>query len=137
MGSITISGPPSIRKHLYDESKVFQKAQRKDIPIRGPYHARHLYGLFDIDDILPGKFCGCQTIYPLISSTGVLVPPGTATWDVLRQSVRDILMEPIQWTQAVETCVLEVKAGHKYSCDVLPMGPTMLTRRWKKSWGKS
>jgi Beta-ketoacyl synthase, N-terminal domain/Starter unit:ACP transacylase in aflatoxin biosynthesis len=135
MGSITISGPPSIRKRLYDESRVFQKAQRKDIPIRGPYHARHLYGLSDIDNILPDKLHGCQTVYPLISATGVLVPPGTATWDVLRQSVRDILMEPIQWAQAVETCVSEVKACHKHSCDILPMGPTALARSLASSLG--
>lgn len=50
--SITISEPPAQREIFFQNSALFRKKSCLKIPVRGPYHAPHLYDETDVDAIL-------------------------------------------------------------------------------------
>lgn len=127
--SVTISGPPSIRKQLFETSPHFQALQRKEIGIRGPYHAAHLYGTSDVKRILnediSARLSPYSQIHPLVSSLDskqILVP----TLELFRSSILEILAQQVQWDQLVKHCVHNVRSSSHTSVRVLAMGPTAL-----------
>ncbi|RDW91966.1 hypothetical protein BP5796_01360 [Coleophoma crateriformis] len=127
--SVTISGPPSIRKQLFETSPHFQSLQRKEIGIRGPYHAAHLYGTSDVkrilNDDISARISHYSQVHPLVNtSTG----PQTlvSTLDLFKNSILEILAEQVQWEQLVKNCVAGVRSSSHTSVRVLAMGPTAL-----------
>lgn len=127
--SVTISGSPSLRNSLLEKSPAFLNLQHRDIPIRGPYHAEHLYSSSDVDRIINseiaselGKF---PLIHPLIGLTSS--PKPTSSLELFQHSVTEILARQVQWEASVKTCVTDVRSSSVGGVRLLPMGPTALT----------
>jgi len=64
--SVTVSGSPTMRKLLFGTSLPFQNLQFREIPIRGPYHARHLFKQSDVEKIIDADIIRHLNQYSLI-----------------------------------------------------------------------
>lgn len=126
--SITISGAPTIRAQLFETIELFKCLQRREISIRGPYHASHLYTPQDIERILTPEIVESLSKY-----SSVLPLVGTAahkesipTVELFRNSIMEILAEQVKWDRLVKLAVADVRESKKTEVRVLAMGPTAL-----------
>lgn len=126
--SITISGTPTIRAQLFETCEAFQNLQRREIGIRGPYHAAHLYTPQDVERILSPEI-----VKSLSNYSSVLPLVGTAahkesisTVDLFRNSIMEILAEQVKWERLVKIAVAHVRESKQNEVRVLAMGPTAL-----------
>lgn len=126
--SVTISGSPSLRNQLFEQSAAFQMVQRKEISIRGPYHAVHLYDDSDVERILSPEisvFLGNYSpIHPLIGLSDVASP--VSTLELFRVSLLEILAHQVQWDIMAKRCVSDIRSSTRSTVRVLAMGPTAL-----------
>jgi len=127
--SVTISGSPSMRKLLFGTSLPFQNLQCREIPIRGPYHARHLFTQSDVDKIIDADIARHLNQYSLIhrlvglsSSTS----PASAL-ELFQQAVMEVLTRPVQWDASLKACVSNIRSSAVDGVRVLAMGPTALS----------
>jgi len=127
--SVTISGSPTLRNLLLEKCPVFLNLQHRDIPIRGPYHAEHLYGPSDVNKIISTEISSELEKYPLIHFlTGLTTSAKPkSSIELFEQSVIEILARQVHWDASVKTCVSEVRSSSVTGVRVLPMGPTALT----------
>jgi hypothetical protein len=123
--SVTITGCPSVRSRLFETSPQFQKVQRREIPIRGPYHAAHMYGSSDVERIISPEIASqleqYSLVHPLVGS-----PSSESTLELFNFSVLEILARQVQWDKLVKTCVSDVRSFNPSNIRVLAMGPTTL-----------
>lgn len=126
--SITVSGSPSLRRQLFETDATFQNLQRREISIRGPYHASHLYGTADVDRIITPdigeRLSEYVSVHPLVGT-----PAHTSsipTIELFRKVVMDILAEQVQWEKIVKLSVNDIRSSGHSSVRVLAMGPTTL-----------
>jgi hypothetical protein len=125
--SVTISGSPSLRSQLFAESAAFQTVQRKEIAIRGPYHAAHLYDDSDVDKILNAEISSFLNNYSSVHSLiGLSSTSAVSTLDLFRESLIEILACQVQWDTMAKRCVAEVRSSAQSAVRVLAMGPTAL-----------
>jgi len=107
----------------------FQASQRRDIPIRGPYHAYHLYDVSDLDRIIDADAAHCiekySVFHPLTGLSSEDLP--TSSMELFRQAVLDILAHQVQWDAIVKGCVSDIRSSSIKSVRVLAMGPTALS----------
>lgn len=126
--SVTISGSPSLRNQLFEQSSAFQMVQRKEITIRGPYHAAHLYDDSDVERILNSEILSFldnySSVHPLIGLSSAA--PAASTLELFRNSLLEILARQVQWDTMAKQCVSEVRSSAQSSARVLAMGPTAL-----------
>jgi hypothetical protein len=127
--SVTISGSPSMRKQLFGTSLPLQNLQCREIPIRGPYHARHLFTASDVDKIIDADITRHINQYSLIHPlVGLSTPnPPTSTIELFQQAVMEVLTRPVQWDTLVKTCVSNIRSTPVSGVRVLAMGPTALS----------
>ncbi|MCJ1476563.1 hypothetical protein MMC13_005229 [Lambiella insularis] len=127
--SVTVSGPPTSRKHWLRVCASVNQLRYRDIAIGGPYHAPHLYPLDLVEDlILPG--CAAvmsqyRALQPVFSSTASLHVPAMNTLDLMRQCMVEVLMEPMHWDNAVESCITSL-ATETTPCRVLAIASMTL-----------
>jgi hypothetical protein len=126
--SVTISGPPSLRTQLFEQSPAFQLVQRKEITIWGPYHAFHLYDESDVEGILSPEISSFldeySSIHPLIGLTSTTSL--CSTLELFRSSLLEILARQVQWDTMAKRCVSDVRSSTESAIRVLAMGPTAL-----------
>ncbi|KAF2470334.1 ketoacyl-synt-domain-containing protein [Lindgomyces ingoldianus] len=126
--AITISGPPSTTKRLFDESEVFNKNTRVPIPVYAPYHAPHLYGQIEIDRILSSETSELLKAYRPLSlvhsaSTGKC-HTATTTFELFQLALSEILLEPVRWDNLLEEVVSQVTAVSSAECSISAIGVT-------------
>jgi len=104
---VTVSGPPHTLDLLRDSlgDNLSSPLPITTLPINAPYHAPHLYGEDDVNTLLEKFFLSEDASPPppatVVSfGTGHLVWAGT-TKHRLREAIRDILLRPMLWDQAV------------------------------------
>ncbi|KAA8573325.1 hypothetical protein EYC84_003812 [Monilinia fructicola] len=126
--SITISGAPTVRAQLFETCEAFQNVQKREISIRGPYHASHLYNPQDIDRILTpeiveslGKY---SSVFPLVGTAAH--KESVSTVQLFRNSIMEILAEQVKWDRLVKLAVADVRDSKQNNVRVLAMGPTAL-----------
>lgn len=124
--SVTISGSPSLRSQMFD-APTFKDLQHRDIPIRGPYHASHLYSLSDVDKIINHDIACELQKYPVIHSLVGDTSKPASSLELFRRSVLDILTQEVQWDASVKACVTNVRSSAVTGLRILPMGPTALS----------
>ncbi|GAB1191821.1 Non-reducing polyketide synthase pks27 [Aspergillus pseudonomiae] len=122
---VTLSGPPRALNDLLN-SGCFPKNRSLAIPIYAPYHASHLYGHSDIDNILrkarATQFASYQCQFSVLSSiTGQSI--GVETYGALiGHALNEILREPLRLDRIVsslgETLLSESPVR---SCTILPI----------------
>lgn len=127
--SVTISGSPSLRKQLFETSLPLQNLQTRNIPIRGPYHARHLYTASDVDKIIDSEVTRdldqYSLVHRLVGSTSAT--EASSTVELFQQAVMEILTFPVQWDRLVKVTVSNVRTSPVSGIRVLAMGPTALS----------
>lgn len=126
--SVTITGAPSTRELLFETSSSFHTLQRKEIPIRGPYHAEHLYNSSDVDKIITPDIADIISKYCLVHSP-IDINDGseaTSALELFRRSVFDILARQVQWDRLVKECVSRIRSLSPENVRLLAMGPTAL-----------
>ncbi|PQE14273.1 polyketide synthase protein [Rutstroemia sp. NJR-2017a BVV2] len=126
--SITISGAPTIRAEFFESCEAFKNLQRREIAIRGPYHASHLYNPQDIERILTSEIVSELEKYtsrlPLVGTPAH--KESISTVELFRSSIMEILAEQVKWDKLVKSATVDVKASNHESVRVLAMGPTAL-----------
>ena len=128
--SVTISGPPTIRRRFLNTSPYVKNSTSKDIPIKGPYHAPHLYTISDMNQLISPESAVIleqyNVIHDMISSTGAKKVSGGNTLDRLQETLSEILIGKIQWDGILKTCGTEIEKSSTRSCKVLTFGPSTM-----------
>lgn len=126
--AITVSGPPSTTKRLFEESDAFKNSNRVPIPVYAPYHAPHIFGQADVDRILDGessetlkKFRPLAMIH---SAWNGKCYTATSTLDLMRNVLSEILLEPVRWDNLLEECVSQVTSFSNSQCTISAIGVT-------------
>lgn len=126
--ALTISGPPSTTRRLFQESEAFKNNTRVPIPVFAPYHAPHIYSQADIDRILDkDAIRHLQQFRPLAlvhSATHGKCHTATGTLDLIRLALGDILLEPVRWDSLLGEVVSQVAAAGSAECGVSAIGAT-------------
>ncbi|KAF2758172.1 ketoacyl-synt-domain-containing protein [Pseudovirgaria hyperparasitica] len=129
--AMTISGPPSIRKRLFEESEAFSKTNRVNIPVYAPYHASHLYSSTDVLKILdcPGR----QTLqksrpHSLFHSAATGICHSTSnTMELMEIALTEVLREPVRWDHLLQEVVSEAISTGSQECSLFAVGMTNIT----------
>lgn len=125
---MTISGPPSILEDLLSSTTP----RAHFLPIETPFHAPHLYGSEDVEDLLHKPVNGSLELHklaiPIISSTsGVLVTEGSFD-ELLRRAIYDTLCQQIRWDKVLPACVdLISQDDLDQGCTILPCASNAAT----------
>jgi hypothetical protein len=127
--SVTVSGSPTMRKLLFGTSLPFQNLQCREIPIRGPYHARHLFKQSDVEKIIDADIIRHLNQYslthPIVGLSTSTAP--SSTIELFQQAVIEVLMRPVHWDVTVKNCVADIRSAPVIGVRVLAMGPTALS----------
>jgi iterative type I PKS product template protein len=125
--AITVSGPPSTTKRLFNESDAF-KNTRVAIPVYAPYHAPHLFGQADIDRILDGQAVQLlqkQRPQALIhSASNGKCHTATNSLELIQSALSEILLEPVRWDSLLEEAVSQITSVSTAECSITAIGVT-------------
>lgn len=118
-----------MRSYLFDTSLPFQSLQRREIPIRGPYHATHLYNKLDVERIIDDEITRHLEQYSVIHPVTGMSPSKSrgSTLELFQQCVMEVLAHQVQWDARVKACVSAVRSSSVSGVRVLAMGPTALS----------
>ncbi|KAG8630570.1 hypothetical protein KVT40_002189 [Elsinoe batatas] len=120
--TVTLSGPPAVLWQMVESFAL----KAYSIPIHGPYHAPHLNGVEEVQDVL-GKFRngdnkGRQSCIPLLSiSSGELLELDAYS-EMLRNAVEESLRLQVRWDLTCPSLSsLISRDGLFTSCVVVPV----------------
>lgn len=120
--NVTISGPPSVLKDLLATTSF----RSYHLPIESPYHAPHLFGVDDVEEIL-GEFRdeALQSYKPRIAllsaATGKLMTDKDYK-SLLHSIVSDTLCEQIRWDNILRSSVEDVLQPAAFTeCMICPV----------------
>ncbi|KAK5628580.1 hypothetical protein RRF57_004295 [Xylaria bambusicola] len=126
--NIAISGLPSTLDSLFSKG-LFES--RTAIPVYGPYHAPHLHGAVDIDQLLhlnderiSSVLAGSQPLSGVMSCVTGRNFPETDTKSLLKAVVHEILNEPLYFHRALNGSINEARHFTGSRILVIPCGPT-------------
>ena len=124
--AITISGPPSIKKRLFEESGFFKSHKTATASIYAPYHAAHLIQESELSKIIGAAteqlFGNTKTTFPVCSSTSGKALTGENSLAVLKSALLEILQSPLHWDAVMKYC----GTGDATDVKVHAIGPTNL-----------
>ncbi|ORY07765.1 hypothetical protein BCR34DRAFT_603760 [Clohesyomyces aquaticus] len=121
--NVTISGPPSVLEAL-TKSSPFSESKAAKVSVFAPYHTSHLYSEADVDAIMSTSSQEILNSYvpkiPVFS--GVTGQPIVASslGELLRISLREILMEPIRWDKMLEEIPVSLKNSNVSQATIFP-----------------
>ena len=122
-----MSGPPSSLAQL-SSSPYCKDLKFKSIPIYGPYHSPHLSFEDDVEDIVRGlnldqAVATFPNQIPVFSSTGATAEGGNFE-TLLKAAVRQILLQPIRWTDVLGELKICIQQVDPRTFSVVPIGTT-------------
>ena len=128
--SVTISGPPSTLKQLFDSTSVFG-TNRLEVPVYGPYHASHLHSGSDIQQILRFSDQRISKVLDQYQLRLSIMSTSTGTWfgkntnakELLVAIIHDILNEPLRLNEVLNTCVKQAVDSEISKCEIISCGP--------------
>lgn len=127
--NIAVSGPPITLKALF--SKDCFKSRPTAIPVYGPYHAPHLHGGLDIEQLLclnnervTTVLAGAKPQCGIMSSVTGRNFSETDTKSLLKAVVHEILNEPLYFHRALNGSINEARHFTGSRILVIPCGPT-------------
>ncbi|KAI1179145.1 polyketide synthase [Nemania sp. FL0916] len=127
--NIAISGPPATLKSLF--SKDLFESRPTAIPVYGPYHASHLHGSLDIDQLLglndervTAILAGAKPQSGVMSCVTGRNFLETDTKSLLKAVVHEILNEPLYFHKALDGSIDEARHFNGSRILVIPCGPT-------------
>ncbi|KAF2688360.1 conidial yellow pigment biosynthesis polyketide synthase [Lentithecium fluviatile CBS 122367] len=121
--NVTISGPPSI----VNDFIVYSSLKAHFLSITTPFHAAHLFGPDDIEEVLARPANQDVHAYklqlPVVSSAGTLLREGDFG-TMLQRAVQDALCEQVRWDNIPRVCA---EMEHQAIVNVLPCVATTAT----------
>lgn len=124
--SITVSGPPSTKISLFEDSEFFRTHKNASVSIYAPYHASHLHSQADLDKILRPQtkaiFGNTDVRYPVCSSVTGKPFQAQNGYELLQSALREIVVEPLRWDKVLKYCA----SGNASEAKVFAIGPTNL-----------
>lgn len=129
--SVTISGPPTRLKKLFNKSEFFRKARSLPLPVYGGLcHAPHVYQREDVQSVVCGSQLHAVTAkaVPLIPvySTSTGLPYTAADAGALFECVISELLEnAICWHQTIEGLVGRIKQSGAEDVTVFSFGNSL------------
>jgi hypothetical protein len=104
-GTTTISGPPSSLDLRSKKAKDVSNIEQV-IPIRGPYHAPHIFSEGEVAELIPYSCTQILETYDILPLrfTGFESIASTNTLDVIRKCLHQILREPLMCAKFLEEC---------------------------------
>jgi len=126
--AITVSGPPATLRRLFKDAQPFQTLTHIDIPVYGPYHAKHLYGNPDVRRILKNdSFEALRSSKPRASIHSAVTGKCLSaenTLVLIEQMLDEILRQPVRWDQMLKQCISDVTSSGHSQCRVVALGAT-------------
>ncbi|KAB2579259.1 Non-reducing polyketide synthase pks27 [Lasiodiplodia theobromae] len=119
----TISGPPDVLDQLI-KSKKLPKSSSIKLRVHGPYHARHLYDVEDVDKILGAvdkESMGQKSRIPLFSASTSEVYTDSTLDSLLKIAVSEILITPLRLDKISKGLASHLTGASIARCDVLPV----------------
>lgn len=105
--NVTISGPPSVLRDLLDSASL----KPYHLPIESPYHAPHLFGQSDVDEIIvqfrDETLESYKPRFTLLSSASGRIIAAESFKELLREVVFDTLCEKVRWDNILQYCAEE------------------------------
>ncbi|KAK5198467.1 polyketide synthase [Exophiala xenobiotica] len=124
--SVTISGPPSTKASLFEDSEFFRTHKNAPVSIFAPYHASHLHSQSDLDKILRPQtkaiFGNTTVRYPVCSSVTGSPVEAQNGYELLQNALKEIVIEPLRWDKVLKYCA----SGKPSEAKVFAVGPTNL-----------
>lgn len=115
-------------KSLFEESRHFKQQKLVKLDIFGPFHAPHIYDSTDIDDVLqPVNVADIKSARPLvevISGGAKDTLSDTRFHQRMKKIVREILIEPLSFTELLTQLANLGRASDKKVCQVTAVGPS-------------
>ena len=129
--SITVSGPPSVLRRIFETSDYFPKSHQLRVPVHGPYHASHLHSAADIHKIITPVtrelFGQLDVQFPVLSSVTGRQIAASNSLELLEKSLEEILLERLQWNNVLDRIIPDVLASPNRGCKVHAIGPANIT----------
>ncbi|KAF2641532.1 ketoacyl-synt-domain-containing protein [Massarina eburnea CBS 473.64] len=125
--AMTISGPPSTTKRLFEESDAFKSLTRVPIPVFAPYHAPHLYAQADVERILEGEAELLEKYRPIALVHSALdgkCRTATTTYELIQSALSEMLLQPVRWDNLLEEAVSQVTSVNNAECSIFAIGVT-------------
>ncbi|EON65175.1 hypothetical protein W97_04412 [Coniosporium apollinis CBS 100218] len=126
--ALTISGPPSTTKRIFQDSEAFKRNHRVPIPVYAPYHAGHLYGQADMEKILDEssrEFLQSFRPNALIHSAATgKCHEASSSLELFEFVLREVLQQPVRWDYLLEEVISQVTSTASSACSVTSMGVT-------------
>lgn len=124
--SVTISGPPSTKASLFEDSEFFRTQKNAPVSIFAPYHASHLHSQADLEKILRPQtqaiFGNTTVNFPVCSSVTGKPIPARNGFELLQGALKEIIIEPLRWDKVLNYCA----SGQASEAKVFAVGPTNL-----------
>ncbi|KAF2667193.1 polyketide synthase-like protein [Microthyrium microscopicum] len=125
--AVTISGPPSTTKALFEESDAFKSSHRVPIPVYAPYHAAHLHSSAQagviLDEATKANLRFFRPAGLVHSAVTGQCHEATSAVELFEIALREILELPVRWDQLLNEAVSQIMAGGS-ECTVSAMGVT-------------
>ncbi|KAF2155209.1 polyketide synthase [Myriangium duriaei CBS 260.36] len=124
--AVTISGPPSTTKRLFETSEDLKSKNRITIPIFAPYHAAHLYTDETLASIIPDvtrDVLSKHRPHSLIHSAydGQCLQAEN-TLDLMSLALTEILQRPVRWDKLLEESVSQIVASPSIPARIYAIG---------------
>jgi naphtho-gamma-pyrone polyketide synthase len=119
---VTFSGPPRLLKELLESKSL----KGYEFPIDSPYHASHLYGSDDVDEILgqlrDKRLEAYKPRIPILSpSTGSIIVAKDFR-ALLHRAVTDAMCEQVRWDKILQSCAERVSQHTSFKgCAIWPI----------------
>ena len=124
--AVTISGPPSVVRQLFERSDFLRNSSRVAIPIYAPYHAEHLYTDADVQRILDDSskrlLAQFRPIGLVHSASSGACFTATNTLELVQESLVEILRQPVRWEHLMKELVSQVTALRHTECRLYTLG---------------
>ncbi|KAI0434278.1 polyketide synthase [Xylaria sp. FL1042] len=128
--NVAISGPPTTLNSLFSKG-LFESKPKAEVPVYGPYHAPHLHGAVDIDQLLrlnderiTAVLAGSKPRSGVMSCVTGHNFSETDTKSLLKAVVHEILNEPLYFHRTLNGSINEARHFTGSRVLVIPCGPT-------------
>lgn len=126
--AVTISGPPSTTKRLFEDSETLRRNNRVPIPVYAPYHAPHLYSDDHIRHIIdqPSRqlLAQFQPVGLIHSASTGKCHTAINTLQLVEKLLSEILRESVRWDRLLEEVVSQVVSQSHDQCMIHAFGVT-------------
>jgi 3-oxoacyl-(acyl-carrier-protein) synthase len=124
--SVTISGPPSVLRSLFEFSRLLRDSRKIKLPIHAAFHASHLRRLDKQQIIGESSLLDAPTRKKVsLFSTSSKWPCGISNLrGILHYIIDDIAQAPIEWDTIVHAVTTKLDQTHMTLTEVGPSGMT-------------